>query len=108
MTSKVKVIHFDTKTVETSYYKNSHLTFGYDENNNPIFIFMTPSGGNTPGVSMELAFYKLIENPTLETTNEFLKSVPFIQTNYNEELDKLYQERLTNGIITKIGCQMFY
>ena len=127
MTSKATVIYFDEKMVERDYYKNSHLCFGYDEYNNPILIFMIPSSGNTPAIPfgndskdqhrmMDVAFDNLIDNPTLETTIEFLNRVPsvhvqriynFKDSNDNEELLKLYQERLTDGIITKIGYQMF-
>jgi hypothetical protein len=139
-----EVIQFEEISMSTlkentgEIYKNTHLRFGYTKDGEPIFIFMVPSCGNTPGIPfdndpvdqhkmMEFAFDRLIKNPTKETTKEFFKRVPLIFhgiyylddennecfNHMNKEELKLFfiriKKRLNeDNIISLIGYQTFY
>ena len=99
MSNQAELIYFEQKTVPRDFYKNTHIRFGYTKDTEPIFVFMVPSCGNTPGIPfdddvgdqhrmMDLVLDDLIKNPTKETTNLFFKKVPLIF--HDNDIQRIY------------------
>jgi hypothetical protein len=111
-------------TPKNSYdiYYRDHATFEIDKDGNPWLVFITviktPNLPVTGYVDPYKCYKKLIKNPTIETTNNFLDHVPIVYEydgNYsifsqNDEKRKKNQEIINNliekcsvdGILVKI------
>jgi hypothetical protein len=118
-----------------SIYKNSydvyyrdHATFEIDKDGNPWLVFIninkTPTLPVTGYVQPYRCYEKLIKNPTVETTNNFLNHVPIVYEydgNYSifaqndirkeknkEVIDNLIKKCTVNGILVRIKYHKLY
>lgn len=111
-------------TPKNSYdvYHRDHATFELDKDGNPYLVFISgfkkPTLPVTGYVHPAKCYEKLINNPTVETTNNFLDHVPIIYEhdgNYSifkqndqrieknqEIINELIKKCLVDGVLVRI------
>jgi hypothetical protein len=117
-------------TPKNSYdvYYRDHATFEIDKDGNPCLVFITiiksPMLPVTGYVHPSKYYEKLVKNPTIETTNNFLNNVPIVYEhdgNYSifaqndikkeknkEVIDNLIKKCLVDGVLVKIKQYKLY